>query len=350
MNMTIYKFPDLYITPSTLLKDQEQFLRLRAFQRVVTFSVMTTLLAGACSDTDPNDGSRPTSAATVVRTAEDLGLPLDKYDLDAKGRSIVQTARYALIAQCLAAFGLRMPKHDTSPATYPANADYLGWLGALNVSKNGYTGTEDQLLNLRPAARDGIRGYRIPADQDAVHTGTIRSYRGKRVPPEGCDGEAQRKLNGQAPGPDGKVPARPHIYKDLYVLMDDAAEAAASSDGSRMDQRIAESTARWSACMKARGFTYSQPSDAEHDPRWVGRRDVPVGRQHLAPPTREELKTATADEQCRLEANYSGAKKAAWTEAQLDIITANAEKLDRLRNLQQTRYRNALKVIGERPS
>ncbi|MBB6546140.1 hypothetical protein [Nonomuraea rubra] len=315
--------------------------------------LMATISAGACSDSEPNvapaEAANQGSAVPVVREEADLRLPLDDYDLDAAGRSTVQTARYALIAECLARFGFDMPEHDTSPARYPANADYLGWLGALDVSVNGYTGTEDQVLRHRLPARDGIRGYPIPAEQDAVHIGSVRTFKGKQVPPEGCDGEAQRKLNGQAPGPDGKVPARPHIYKDLYVLMDDAAEAAVSSDGSRVDQRIAESTARWSSCMKAKGFGYGRPSDAEHDPRWAGRREVPDGK-HLAPPTKEELETATADEQCRLQVNYSGARKAAWSEAQRNIIAARTEQLERLRNLQQTRYRNALKVLGENPS
>ncbi|WP_405139652.1 hypothetical protein OG589_23735 [Sphaerisporangium sp. NBC_01403] len=116
-----------------------------------------------------------------------------------------------LAARCLARFGFTMPPHNTSRSDYPANAEYLGWLGALDVSKNGYTGTERQLLSDIEAARAGIRGYSIPLEQDDVQTGGVSTFKGKPVPKYGCDGESQRQLNGQAPGPDGKVPAMPHI-------------------------------------------------------------------------------------------------------------------------------------------
>jgi hypothetical protein len=50
--------------------------------------------------------------------------------------------------------------------------------------------------------------------------------------------------------------------------------------------------------------------------------------------------------QCRIQANYSGAKRAAYTEAQERIIGVNREKLERLRFLLQTRYENAVDVLG----
>lgn len=326
---------------------------------LVTFLTgMTLLLAGACTTVADNDATRhrqPSARSSangvvpIVRDENDLNLPLDEYDLDANGRSIVQTARYKLISECLSRYGLIMRKHDTSPAEYPANAGYLGWLGALNVSKNGYTGTEEQLLRHVPAARDGIRGYFIPSDQDPVHTGTVSTFRGKKVPQGGCDGEAQRRLNGNSPGPDGVVPAKPHIYKELYVLMEDAAEAAVSFDGSRMDKRVAVAVEGWASCMKSKGYSYNHPWDAEYDPRWAGRREVPRG-QHLARPSKDELETAVADEQCRMKVNYSGARKAAWTDAQLRIIAADPEKVKRLGNLQRSRYENALRVLNSSKS
>ncbi|NRQ39973.1 hypothetical protein HII36_50325 [Nonomuraea sp. NN258] len=280
-----------------------------------------------------------------MKSEDDLRLPLDDYDLDSKSRSIVQTARYRLIAQCLARYGFTMPMHVTSPANYPANAAYLGWLGALNVGKYGYTGSETQLLLDTPAARDGIRGYKIPAEQDPVHTGAVTTFKGKEVPEEGCDGEAQRRLNGNAPGPDGAVPAKPHSYKELYVLMDDAAEAAVASNGSRMDRRVATAIEGWTACMKAKEHVYNFPWEAEFDARWAGRRDVPTGHR-LAKPEAIELEVAVADEYCRTRVNYSGARKAAWTDAQLRIIRANSEKLNLLKNLLRTRHRNALEVLA----
>ncbi|GAB2961300.1 hypothetical protein ACFMQL_13070 [Nonomuraea fastidiosa] len=266
-----------------------------------------------------------------MTSAKDLVLPLDAYDLNAVERSVVQTARYHLIERCLSRYGLPFKPHDTRPVTYPKNASYLGWLGAKQVGTYGYSGPRGQLAEVA-AAVDGIRGYLIPPSQDAVQTGTVKRFRGKPVPPEGCDGEAQRRLNGDAPGPDGVAPAKPHIYKQLYVYMDDAAEIA------YQDERIKAANAAWSACMREAGHRYAMPAEAEADPRWASRRDT-------EPPTKDELSTAVADERCRLQVNYSGARLAAYADAQRAVIARHKQEVERLATLQRTRYANAQKVL-----
>ncbi|MEV4092024.1 hypothetical protein [Streptosporangium saharense] len=232
-------------------------------------------------------------------------------------------------------FGLKFKPHNTQPVTYPKNASYLGWLGAKKVAEYGYSGPPGQLEEAA-AAVSGIRGYVIPREQDAVHVGTVRTYGGRAVPPEGCDGWAQRELNGNAPGPDGQVPARPHIYKNLYVLMDDAAVAAYTQP-----QVLAAGSA-WSECMRASGFTYPDPPAAETDRRWAGRGQDGAWR----PPGKDEIAVAVADEACRLKVDYSGARKRAYTSAQEKIIAANHPTVDRLSNLLRTRYTNAVRILS----
>ncbi|MEO3892718.1 hypothetical protein [Nonomuraea sp. B5E05] len=271
-----------------------------------------------------------------MQNESDLVLPLDTYDLTSEQRSTVQTARYLLIERCVAGFGLKFKPHNTKPIAYPKNASYLGWLGAKKVAENGYSGPPGQWEEAA-AAVSGIRGYVIPRKQDAVHVGTVKTYKGRAVPSEGCDGWAQRKLNGNAPGPDGKVPAKPHIYKNLYVLMDDAAIAAYNHP------QVQAAGSAWSECMRASGFTYPDPPAAESDKRWAGR-----GGQDSAwqPPGKDEIAVAVADEACRLKVDYSGARKRAYASAQEKIIAANRPTIDRLSNLLKVRYANAAKILS----
>ncbi|MCT9931344.1 hypothetical protein N5079_14065 [Planotetraspora sp. A-T 1434] len=290
------------------------------------------LATSGCSRAEPSPEAKITPAVT---SEADLSLPLDAYDLDVTARSVVQTARYKLIKDCLISFGLPFKPHDTRPVTYPRNATYLGWLGAKQVQQYGYSGPPGQKRE-EAAAVTGIRGYVIPKRQDAVHVGTIRRYHGKAVPEGGCDGLAQRTLNGNAPGPDGKVPAKPGIYKNLYVFMDNA------SDLAYRDSRMKSIDERWSRCMHAAGFSYPAPGYAESDSRWSSR-----GGEEATwtPPTAAELRVARADERCRLQVDYSGARRAIYRDAQQKIIDANRPALDRLRTLLETRYANAVNVM-----
>jgi hypothetical protein len=275
----------------------------------------------------------PAPKNRIVATEGDLVLPLDAYDLVPDRRAVVQTARYRLIEQCLSDFGLRFPGHDTSPVHYPRNAAYLGWLGAKQVRKFGYTGPPGQVVE-QDAAVSGIRGYTIPPEQEAVHTGIVAEAGGRAVPDGGCDGAAQRVLNGDARSADGKTRAAPHEYKQLYVFMDDAAQLA------HRDPRIGDVDAAWANCMRTAGFGYTTPTSAERDPRWAGR----LGADSWHPSSSDEIEVATADEKCRLDVDYSGVKRVVLGEAQRELIAEKEPELDRLRDLLATRYENALKV------
>ncbi len=296
-----------------------------------TFLPLVVVLAvtGACS-TDV-----PSPEAHRVKSEADLVLPLDAYDLNGIERSIVQSARYRLIERCLSDFGLSFSPHDTKPVAYPKNASYLGWLGAKQVGTYGYSGPRGQAAEAA-AAVTGIRGYSIPRSQEAVQVGTVKRFRGKAVPREGCDGQAQRTLNGNAPGPDGVAPAKPSIYKMLYAYMDDAAELA------YQDKRVSAANSEWSTCMRRSGYGYTMPAEAEADKRWAGRGDTEAWRQ----PTADEIKTALADERCRLQVDYSGARLAAYADAQRTVIARHEQEINRLKTLLRTRYANALKVMS----
>ncbi|WP_449062024.1 hypothetical protein [Planomonospora algeriensis] len=260
---------------------------------------------------------------------------MDVYDLDNVRRARVQEARFKILGSCLKRFGFTMPEHDTTPVRYSRNAAYLGWLGAKEVARYGYLGPVGQDVE-EFAALDGLRMFEIPAEQDAAHTGLGTSkVNGVRVPRGGCAGEAERALNAGALGADGTGPAKENEFKRLYSLMEDAA-----IEGFK-DRRIAEVEVQWSDCMRKKGFSYEKPFDAQGDQRWqLG--DTGRGRRTVS---ELEIKTAVADEQCRLQVNYSGVRRVAYTDVQNRIIAKNRDALQRLKELMEKRYTNAVKIL-----
>ncbi|GIH62941.1 hypothetical protein [Microbispora siamensis] len=295
--------------------------------------LVLVLGAGCAQQSEKDPGRFP-----VVSSEKDLVLPLDAYDLDAQGRSVVQTARYKLIARCLARYHFKMKPHDTSPVNYPRNAAYLGWLGARDVSRYGYIGPPEQQAGIA-AALDGIRGYQIPPSYEPIFTGSISEYKGMKVPKNGCDGEAQSILNGNTPGPDNTTPAAPSAYKNLYSFMEDAATAGYADDRVELAEEL------WSRCMKDAGFQYRRTWEAETDKRWTKRGEVSPGGTPAGPGP-DEIRTATADERCRLKVNYSGIRLAAYADSQRAIISRNKPAIERLKTLIRVRYENSLKVLN----
>ncbi|MET8049249.1 hypothetical protein ABZU75_16790 [Streptosporangium sp. NPDC005286] len=93
--------------------------------------------------------------------------------------------------------------------------------------------------------------------------------------------------------------------------------------------------------MKSKGFSYKEPFEAQSDPRWQAG-DSGRGRRTVST---LEIKTAVADEQCRLQVNYSGVRRAAYVDAQNAIIIKNRDLLQRLTNLMETRYANATEIL-----
>lgn len=308
-------------------------------RRFLPFSTLAVFLLSGCSALNLdiwNDKQGVTqSNYPPFGSVKDFVLPMDVYDLDNVRRAYVQEARFKVLGSCLKKFGFTMPKHDVTPIRYPKNAAYLGWLGEKDVAHYGYLGPKDQDAE-EFAALDGLRMFVIPAEQDAAHSGIGASrVNGIKIPKMGCAGEAERALNAGATGLDGTKLVKEYDFKRLHSLMEDAAVTGFK------DKRIAEAAVRWSDCMKSKGFSYKEPFEAQSDPLWQagysgrGRRTVST----------LEIKTAVADEQCRLQVNYSGVRRAAYVDAQNAIIIKNRDLLQRLQNLMETRYANATEIL-----
>ncbi|GGS97242.1 hypothetical protein ACFFV7_21845 [Nonomuraea spiralis] len=272
------------------------------------------------------------SAIPTPRIAADFTLPLDAYDLSAADRKIVDRARFMMLADCTRTFGVELKPPPPSPGRTErhGNADYLAWLGDLQVEKYGYAGPPARLV-------ENFTRYSVTDEQAILIEGKRRKFNGKTVPAGGCMGRTEALLDQGAPELLGGKAAGVRVEQDLFVLADDAA------DGAYKDARIREAERVWSDCMKDAGFDYPDTLAARGDPRWAYNAATD---QLPKPRTPTEIATASADAACRMATNYSGARQAAYRDSQQRIIAKNQARLDRIKVINQAQIKNARKFLA----
>ncbi|MEV1069976.1 hypothetical protein [Streptomyces sp. NPDC050263] len=104
------------------------------------------------------------------------------------------------------------------------------------------------------------------------------------------------------------------------------------------DPAVKDVFAKWSACMKAKGYNYVDPPDAQGDPNFTDPENI----------TPEEITTAKADLACR--GQYPVAKTWFDTEVKLqqEAITENQDALDDIRTTNQAQAAKANKLAQPR--
>lgn len=269
----------------------------------------------------------------AITSERDLTLPLDAYDLNAEERTVIQQVRGTLLVACMAQYGLKVALPAQTPVFYPRNAAFLGWLGAKQVSRYGYSGPPGQLLEEASAA-SGLRPFPIVRGlQGAVFSGEVKIANGKHVPPGGCNSAVERLLNRGEVSPDGRSPVAPFADRQLGSFAADAAEQAYA------DARLRTADKAWSSCMRAAGYVYDRPADARQDPRWATRENEPAKTV--------EKKTAAADERCQSATNYGGFRKALYSEYQQRLIKSNEASLHWIADLLRARLATAREVLND---
>jgi hypothetical protein len=135
----------------------------------------------------------------------------------------------------------------------------------------------------------------------AVYMGRgATTYRGMRIPQGGCAGEAQRRFG-------DIVPLTDTLAKRLEIQANEKARADAATH---------QASARWSECMKGKGYSYTDPWAANNDSAFAGKN-----------PTRKEIATAVADVACKRAGNLVGEWYAVEKAYQLRAIAANRTSL-----------------------
>ncbi|MGW7356457.1 hypothetical protein ACWGI0_07290 [Streptomyces sp. NPDC054802] len=233
-------------------------------------------------------------------------LPISQYQVNSNevNAALLGAARSASAADCLKGFGVAAP-FDV-PASYedvkpepkagPRNAmdGRYGDHDLAKVSQYGYGWPEAAAQSARIASSPTVRDLTATAELAlygphgrrgaATSAGIGKSLDapkidGKAVPEYGCAGESQRALTGLKGG----------------VTAADTAEDAIDKlerrawDGMHTDPRTLAVFAKWSTCMKDKGFDYKNPWDANDDPKWA----PSAGRSS------EAIVAAVADVECR---------------------------------------------------
>ncbi|MFB6842733.1 hypothetical protein [Streptomyces sp. NPDC056361] len=130
---------------------------------------------------------------------------------------------------------------------------------------------ETELALYGPGGRNG--------NAAAARTAAAPTVNGKAVPAAGCAGETEQALVGRT-----RTPGVLDTSEDAITKLE-----RRSWDGMLTDPRTLAVFAKWSSCMKTKGFDYKDPWAANDDPRWA-----PSGGKSA-----EAIETAKADVTCR---------------------------------------------------
>ncbi|MCU7824968.1 hypothetical protein [Kitasatospora sp. DSM 101779] len=262
----------------------------------------------------------PSAAAPSATAAGRISLPIDRFTLTADESYAVERAKVLLTNECLRGFGLDYRVPESPPPTAEPSRRY---------------GIAD-----REAARD--RGYHLPAStgrsgapaaeptetQAVVLLGTTRAGEprsttadGRPIPPGGCYGEAETRLDGGA-RPESDIAAASAVDTDSYKQ-------------SLEDPTVTAVFHSWSACMERHGHHYESPIASVGDKAF-----------DTAEPTPRERAVALADVGCKTETGLLQTWTAAESAIQTRMIGEKSAVLDRLTAFQKRKITTAREAIA----
>ncbi|MFC9817413.1 hypothetical protein ACFVJM_35785 [Streptomyces virginiae] len=202
-------------------------------------------------------------AAAYVGNANDVAtwrLPLEFYQLTTEQTRTVSSARDGLIDQCMDAAG------------------YPQWTPAPDLPQLDGVSPMDSRYGIHDAQRAAKRGYH---PDEAVQKEYSAAIAVGAVDQSGSDAKVLRKCAEQADK------TAPQVQRSEVISKAEASSFLAS----KKDPAVLDAFAKWSACMKAKGYSYTDPMNAREDVRF---HDPSVVSEL-------EIATATADVHCRNE-------------------------------------------------
>ncbi|ANP50093.1 hypothetical protein J2Z21_001204 [Streptomyces griseochromogenes] len=303
--------------------------------------VVTGLLAlSACQFAGHDDAA---DEARGLNTMD--AFPLHPYLPDPssdRGKTIA-TAQWILAKKCMVRLdfaGFSTLNTRTVESTYPVRRGHLGSSGT--VGDDSPYGVDDPDRAAEHGYRnrkqeDSSQPLEWPADQYVALTGTFDSgdshrAHGHPIPEGGCLGQATRRLYGSPPKAAKANGVRLTGTSSLPLeLWYESYKAA------RKDPAWKKAERTWSACMKEKGFRYSDPDAASLDSAWF----------RTQKPSDRERETAAADARCKLDSDYITTVHAVEARAQKTAIGKHKKDLDAVRAAQERAVENARKVIAQ---
>jgi hypothetical protein len=294
-------------------------------RRFSALLVCAPLLLAGCSGGDDSsasaeeDAKKPPAVAETpqITNANDRAMPLDTFLLNPEQQKTLGDAYAGLVSDCMKRFGFaytppREQEQRSADAPTTRVDGRFGTQSAGQAEKWGYhseggVSEEDRGpwggagQKMTAAMQTAERGSDDPKEKFGPGGQVVN---GETVPDHGCVGEARKKLTGSV---DGAL-ADAELATDLKF--DTLTKA-------QQDARTRAVFAKWSTCMKGKGFDYADPLAANGDQEWA----------KTPQPTRHEIRVATADQECRTEHNVVGVWFAVDYAYQERAVERNAEAL-----------------------
>lgn len=218
---------------------------------------------------------------------------------------------------------------ETFPGMKTDKARYFFAIDTDTVSRYGYGSPEDAVVPEQPDPGEGKDGQdgrdgSPTAAEEAVFLGKNagRQVGGRQVPKGGCAAEADKEIRkGGVQGID--IVTTANERQDAYQRSLD-------------DDRVKKVFGEWSACMKASGFGYRTPLEANNDRRWEGE----------GPASRSEITVARTDVACKQKTNTVGIWWAVLSAYEKRYIDEHAEHLTDVRTTTGAVMRNSARLVA----
>lgn len=310
-------------------------------RKVLPLAVTGLLALSACQFSGGDDAADETRHLNTMEA-----FPIHTYmpDPSTDGEKSIGTAQWILAKKCMIGLGFSgftTLNIKTVDSTYPVRQGSFIGLSTLDDDRPYGVDDPDQAAehgyHTPKKEDDSARPLEWSADQYSALTGTFdagASHRvnGHTIPENGCLGRATQTLYGAGATKTKVAGVKVAGYYTLpYQLWSEARQEAAKDKAWKKAERD------WSACMKKKGFHYSDPNDATVDRKWLSAEN----------PSGKEKKTAAADARCKLDTDYIDTAHRLESRAQKKLISAHEKDLKTAVEQRKQAARNARKVIAK---
>ncbi|MGW2479456.1 hypothetical protein ACWCWQ_06400 [Streptomyces sp. NPDC001571] len=241
------------------------------------------------AEAGPSAAGVPAAPAAVGDSADPATwkLPIEAYMVSRADARLVSSSRDSVIDECMKTAGF--PK----------------WTPAPDLPALGGKTETDWRYGIHDAAQAAKRGYHPDAAQQQAYD---KAMMAGAVDQSGSDPQV---LRGCAQSAGRTVPAVTPSDLVERIKGDSYKESA-------KQPKVIAIFAEWSACMKAKGYSYAKPMDANDDPRF--------NDPHVV--SELEISTATADVACRTRSHVERTWFDAEAALQTKAIKANQAALN----------------------
>lgn len=294
-------------------------------------AVLAVLIAAAsCArgTATPHGAPPPLGPIAVITSVDQITLPIDRYDVTVEQTRTLFQASTVVTRQCVQSYGLSYPAPQwgdafgDTPRELKSRSVLYGFFDPAAPRSNGYDAVGVSDAGAQPTISDAVLAVLDGVDRSNK---AVTVFDGKSVPDHGCLGKGRAEVG------DPPMPA------DSGQLPDGGPKVPAT------DPRMVDVNARWSTCMKSKGFDYASPWAAYDDPKWrSAERPGAVSLAH----TPQEIATATADLGCKLSTNLMGVAVAVETAYDKQYIASHAAALSAFEQSLDDRLGKAAHIIA----